>query len=89
MFKLLKKKMLVRSYKLGIVKIFILNTIPFFFYDTEIIFLIISFLFLHFGSGLKTILKDYFHNINLIILIILFLRILIIDLLRYTLELFF
>ena len=87
MFKLLKKK-LIRSYQLGLVKIFVINAIPFFFYDSEILFLINSFLFLHFRSGLKTILKDYFHNINIIVSIIFFLRILSIEFLRYTLEFF-
>lgn len=87
MFKLLKK-ISIASYQLGIVKIFVINAIPFFFYDTEILFLINSFLFLHFRSGIKTILKDYFHSVNLIISIILFLRVLILEFLRYILEFF-
>ena len=80
--------MSVVSYQLWIVKLFAIIAVPFFFYDIEIIFLICSFLFLHLGSGLKIILKDYFHNFNLIILIMIFLRILNIEFLRYILELF-
>ena len=87
MFKLLKK-ILIMLYQFGIAKIFAINAIPFFFYDIEIIFLISSFLFLHFGSGLKIILKDYFHNANLIIIVIFFLRVLEIEFLRYALEFF-
>ena len=90
MFKLLKyiKKILNISYQRRIVKLFAISAIPFFFYDLEIIFLISSFLFFHLGSGLKTILKDYFHDFSLIIPILNFLRILNIEFLRYVLELF-
>ena len=80
--------MSIVSYQLWIVKLFAIVAIPFFFYDIEIIFLVCSFLFLHLGSGLKTILKDYFHNFNLIMSISIFLRILNIEFLRYVLELF-
>ena len=89
MFELLNcKKKLIMLHQSWIVKIFALGSIPFFFYDIEIIFLICSFLFLHFGSGLKTILKDYFHNLNLLILTTIFLRLLNIEFLRYILEFF-
>ena len=80
--------MLIMLYQLWITKIFAVSAIPFFFYDIEVIFLISSFLFVHFGSGLRTILKDYFHNLNLIVSIVIFLRILSIEYLRYALEFF-
>ena len=76
------------TYQLWFFKLFGIFAVPFFFYDLEILFFVSSFLFLHFNSGLKTILKDYFHNLNLVILIITFLRLLSLEFLRYTLEFF-
>nr|YP_009502235.1 succinate:cytochrome c oxidoreductase subunit 4 [Porolithon onkodes]ASB29837.1 succinate:cytochrome c oxidoreductase subunit 4 [Porolithon onkodes] len=75
-------------YQLWLVKLFGVFAIPFFFYDLEILFFISSFLFLHLSSGLKTILRDYFHDLNLVAIILIFLRLLNLQFLRYTLEFF-
>lgn len=69
-----------------IVRVPVLLILPFFFYDIEILFLLISFLFVHLLLGLKTVLSDYLHNKSSKILLVLLARLSSFEFLRYILE---
>lgn len=61
--------------------------LPSLFYDLEIIFFIISFLFVHLTIGLKTVLNDYLHSKISKVLLLLLIRLSSLEFLRYILEL--
>lgn len=65
----------------------VLLFLPSFFYGIEIIFLIVSFLFIHLTLGLKAVLNDYLHDRNSKTLIIVLIRLTSFEFLRYILEL--
>lgn len=74
------------SYVWWVIRIPALLALSFFAYDVEILFLLLSFLFIHFLSGLKTILNDYIHNKTSKIFLFLLVRLTNFEFLRYVLE---
>nr|YP_009131075.1 hypothetical protein Atax.mt.29 [Asparagopsis taxiformis]AHX02411.1 hypothetical protein Atax.mt.29 [Asparagopsis taxiformis] len=64
-----------------------LLTVPIVLIDVEIYLLVNSLLFLHLKTGLLTILDDYIHRAQIKLILIFFIRILVIEILRYSLEL--
>lgn len=75
-------------YQWWLIRTPVLLFIPSVWYDVEIMFLISPFLILHFTFGLKTVVNDYLHNSTLKILLLVLVRLLSLEFLRYTLELF-
>ncbi len=71
-----------------IIRIPVLLLIPSFFYDFEILFMISSFLILHLILGLKTIINDYLQDLTLKIFLVILVRLLSFEILRYMLEIF-
>lgn len=76
----------MQIYYWWIIRIPVILFLPSLFYDFEIIFLIISYIFLHITFGLKTILHDYIHNDFSKIFLTVLIRICNLEFLRYTLE---
>lgn len=65
----------------------VLLLFPSFFYDIEVLFLLISFLVNHLSIGLKTIFSDYLHNKLSKTFLIILIRLASFEFLRYILEL--
>ena len=66
----------------------VLLIIPSFVYDIEILFLVSSFLILHLTFGLKTVINDYLQNKTLQVFLLILIRLLSFEFLRYTFEIF-
>lgn len=64
----------------------ILLSLPAFFIDIEVFFLLISFIFFHLTIGLKNVINDYLHNKKLKLFLITLIRLYNFEFLRYTLE---
>lgn len=76
------------QYYWWIIRIPVLLLIPSFFFDLEILFMISSFLILHLILGLKTIINDYLQDLTLKIFLVILIRLLSFEILRYMLEIF-
>jgi len=75
-------------YQWWLIRIPVILIIPCFFYDTEVLLLVCSFLILHFTIGLKTIVSDYLQNLTIKVYLSVLIRLSSFEFLRYTLEIF-
>ncbi len=75
-------------YQWWLIRIPVILTLPSFFYDIEIFFLISSFLILHLIIGLKTIINDYLQSLTLKIFLSVLVRLSSFEFFRYMLEIF-
>lgn len=82
--KLLNKNSIVTWY---LIRLSALALIPGFLFDLEIIILVQSFNLLHIKYGLESIIIDYVHNYNTQVLYLIFLRLSILKILFYAIEL--
>ena len=75
-------------YQWWIIRVPVLLLIPSLVYDLEILFLLSPFLILHLIVGFKTIINDYLQDLTLQIFLVILVRLLSLEFLRYILEIF-
>lgn len=76
-------------YNWFIVRIITILILASLYYDLEIILFFIGFIYLHFKNGLIIIIIDYIHDLKLSIIFNNIIKIILIENIRYILEIFY